>query len=125
MNVAALTPVSSSAAARSAARTTVAPRGQPLTGAALRNAPEAVQRAEVSAQFEAILLRQLIAPTMTSMLGSDSGAAAGVYGDLLTDTLAQQMSRGGGLGLAQVMARQLAPRTPAAPAGSPSTPSKS
>jgi flagellar protein FlgJ len=125
MNVAALNALSPSSPDHArAARAAAAPRSQPLTGAALRNAPEAVQRAEVSAQFEAILLRQMLAPTMTSMLGSESGAAASVYGDMLTDTLAQQLSRGGGLGLAQMMAQQLAPRTPVAPAGSPSTPSK-
>jgi flagellar protein FlgJ len=125
MNAAALSAVSSAPAAAPSAVRPAAPRSQPLTGAALRNAPEAVQRAEVSAQFEAILLRQMLAPTMTSMLGSESGAAASVYGDMLTDTLAQQLSRGGGLGLAQMMAQQLAPRTPVVPAGSPSTSSKS
>jgi flagellar protein FlgJ len=125
MNAAALRAVSSSPAAAPATVRAVAPRSQPLTGAALRNAPEAVQRAEVSAQFEAILLRQMLAPTMTSMLGSESGAAASVYGDMLTDTLAQQLSRGGGFGLAQMMAQQLAPRPPVVPAGSPSPSSQS
>ena len=47
--------------------------GQPLTGKALRNASPAEQRKEVAAQFEAILVRQLLGPTMASMLGKDGG----------------------------------------------------
>ena len=88
---------------------------KPLTGAALRHASPAVQRAEVSAQFEAILLRQLLAPTMSSMLGKEGGAASSVYGDMLTDTMAQQLTRGSGMGLARLIEQQLAPRTPHAP----------
>lgn len=87
---------------------------QPLTGAALRNAAPDVQRQEVASQFEAILVRQLLGPTMTSMLGKDSGAAGSVYGDMLTDTFAQQLTRGGGLGLGRLLEQQLAPRPPVA-----------
>jgi hypothetical protein len=47
--------------------------GKPLSGKALRNAPPAEQRKEVAAQFEAILVRQLLGPTMMSMLGKDGG----------------------------------------------------
>lgn len=118
MNTGAVTPLDARASAAATNRVAAtAGRARPLTGAALRNAPEAVQRTEVATQFEAILLRQLLAPTMTSMLGTESGPAASVYGDMLTDTLAQQMSRGGGFGLAQILAQQLAPRAhPANPA---------
>src|SRR5215217_5381443 len=77
--------------------------GRPLSGKALRNASPAEQRKEVSAQFEAILVRQLLGPTMTSMLGKDGGAASNVYGDMLTDTFAQQLTRGGGLGLGHML----------------------
>ncbi len=123
MNVAAVTAPSSLVAGQPAAAAAAVRLGsRPLTGAALRNAPEAVQRAEVSAQFEAILLRQLLAPTMTSMLGSQSGAAGSVYGDMMTDTLTQQLSRGGGFGLGQLIQSQLTPRSPHA-AGSASKPS--
>ncbi|MGH7947344.1 MAG: hypothetical protein ACREF9_20415, partial [Opitutaceae bacterium] len=44
-------------------------RGTHLKGAALRNAGPGEQRAAVAAQFEAILVRQLLGKTMTSMLG--------------------------------------------------------
>ncbi len=84
-------------------------RTKPLTGAALRNAPPEVQRAQVAQQFEAILVRQLLAPTMSSMLGKDGGAAANVYGDMLTDTFSQQLTRGGGMGLSRLLEKQLAP----------------
>ena len=86
--------------------------GQPLSGKALRNASPADQSKEVAAQFEAILVRQLLGPTMTSMLGKDGGAASNVYGDMLTDTFSQQLTRGGGLGLGGLLAQQLAPRAP-------------
>ena len=87
-----------------------------LSGAALRAAAPAEQRAAVAAQFEAILVRQLLGQTMTKMLGSGEGAAASVYGDMLTDTLATQLSSGPGLGLSRMIEQQLTPRgAPAAP----------
>ena len=85
-------------------------RSKPLTGTALRNAAPEVQRAEVSSQFEAILVRQLLGPTMSSMLGDDGGVAGSVYGDILTDTFSQQLTRGGGMGLGRLLEKQLAPR---------------
>lgn len=99
-----------------------APGSKPLTGEALRKASPEVQRHEVAAQFEAILVRQLLGPTMTSMLGKDSGAAGSVYGDMLTDTFAQQLTRTGhGLGLSRLIEQQLTPRGHAAPAEPPSS----
>ena len=83
----------------------------PLSGKALRNADPAEQRKEVSAQFEAILVRQLLGPTMASMLGKEGGAATNVYGDMLTDAFAQQLTRGGGFGLSNMLQKQLTPRT--------------
>lgn len=70
----------------------------------------AADRRKAGAQFEAILVRQLLGKSITSMLGSDTGAAANVYGDMLTDTLARQLSAGEGLGLGRMIATQLAPR---------------
>ena len=83
---------------------------KPLTGAALRNASPEDQRKEVAMQFEAILVRQLIGPTMTSMFGKEGGAASNVYGDMLTDSFAQQLTRGSGFGLGGMLEKQLAPR---------------
>lgn len=92
---------------------------KPLTRAALRQASPEVQRKEVAAQFEAILVRQLLKPTMTSMLGTEGGAASGIYGDLITDTFAQQLTRGGGLGLGRMLEQQLTPRSTAAASEKP------
>lgn len=78
-----------------------------FSAAALRNASPEVQAKQVAQQFEAILVRQLLAPTMSSMLSSEGGAAANVYGDLMTDTFAQQLTAGSGMGLSRVLARQL------------------
>jgi Rod binding domain-containing protein len=83
-----------------------------LSGAALRNASPEVQRQQVARQFEAILVRQMLGKTMTSMLGSEeAGASASVFGDLLTDTFAQQLTQGQGLGMSRLIEKQLAPRT--------------
>jgi Rod binding domain-containing protein len=87
-------------------------KSKPLSGAALRNASPAEQRKEVAMQFEAILVRQLLGPTMSSMLGKEGGAASNVYGDMLTDSFAQQLTRGGGFGLGGMLEKQLAPRAP-------------
>lgn len=86
-------------------------RSAQLKGAALRNASPAAQRTAVAAQFEAILVRQLLGKTMTSMLGgSKSGVAGSVYGDMLADTVSQQLTAGPGLGLGRFLEKQLTPR---------------
>lgn len=90
-------------------------RAAKLRGSALRNAEPAEQRAAVASQFEAVLVRQMLGSTITSMLGKNSGAAGNVYGDLLTDTFAQQLTAGQGMGLARVIEKQLAPRAPSLP----------
>ena len=93
-------------------------RAAHLKGSALRNATPAEQRASVAGQFEAILVRQMLGKTLTSMVGNSGGAATSVYGDLLTESFAQQLTAGKGLGLARVIEKQLTPRTPAHPASS-------
>ncbi|MDP3068768.1 MAG: hypothetical protein Q8N18_00690 [Opitutaceae bacterium] len=93
-----------------------------FNGAAMRNADPATQRAAVAQQFEAVLVRQLLGKTMSSMLGGEKGGVSGsVYGDMLTDILSQKLTAGPGLGLGQMIQRQLTPRgesaaQPAAPA---------
>lgn len=83
----------------------------PFNAAALRQATPAVQRAAVAAQFEAVLVRQLLGSTMNSMLGgSTGGVASSVYGDMMTDTMSQQLTAGGGLGLSRFIQQQLTPR---------------
>lgn len=90
-----------------------------LTPSALRRASAADQRAAAGAQFEAILVRQLLGKTLTSMLGSREGTAATIYGDLLAETIASQLSAGRGLGLGRMLEAQLTPR--GEPAPSPET----
>jgi Rod binding domain-containing protein len=94
---------------------TSAPPPAQFNAAQLRRAAPEAQRAAVAQQFEAVLVRQMLGKTMTSMLGgAASGAAGNVYGDMLTDTLAQQLTAGRGLGLGQFIQQQLTPRGAAA-----------
>ena len=108
MNVSALNPVLPAAPAEAPTRSreVANPAGSPEAAAA--------DRKRVSQQFEAILVRQLLGKTMTKMLGSEESTAGSVYGDMLTDTLATQLTLGPGLGLGRMLERQLAPRAPAA-----------
>lgn len=107
MNVASINAVSP-AATHGVAEVARTP-GRALPAQALRNASPEVQRKEVAAQFEAILVRQLLKPTMISMLGEEGGAASGVYGDIMTESFAQQLTRGGGFGLGRMLEQQLTP----------------
>lgn len=77
----------------------------------MRNTEPAEQRKAVAAQFEAILVRQLLGKSMTSLLGGEKGGVAGsVYGDMLSDTISQQLTSGPGLGLGRFLEKQLTPR---------------
>jgi len=101
---------------------TVAPAARPVA----RPVPgsedaAAADRKKVSQQFEAILVRQLLGKTMTKMLGSGDSTANSVYGDMLTDTLATQLTAGQGLGLGRMLEKQLTPRAGLAPALSPTS----
>lgn len=67
--------------------------------------------------FEAVILRQLLSPTIEPMMSGGMGGAqgpaaggGGVYGYMLTDTLANSLAKGGGLGLARMLEKQLTPR---------------
>ena len=76
---------------------------------------------KVASQFEAIILRQMLAPTIEPIMSGGSGSGgssgggggAGVYGYMVTDVLANSMSKGGGLGLASMLEKQLSPKHPA------------
>lgn len=66
---------------------------------------------KVAAQFEAILVRQLLAPALNGVMGGQGGGpGAGMYSYMLTDILSSKLTEGQGLGLGAVLARQLAPR---------------
>jgi flagellar protein FlgJ len=65
---------------------------------------------EASRQFEAILLRQFLSesekPVISSGLTDDS-SSSGIYQDMITNQLADSLSRNGGIGLAKTFERQL------------------
>src|SRR5450432_1350838 len=71
--------------------------------------PEA-QRKQVSSQFEAIMVRQMLSKSVSSMMGGSDSVAGGVYGDMMTDVLSQQLTAGRGLGLGRLLEKQLTPR---------------
>ena len=79
---------------------TAANRAEPAA-----SAQDAGKLGEASQQFEAILLRQFLSESMKPLL--EGGPSGQVYGYLLTDTLADSMSKGGGLGLSSVIQAQL------------------
>ena len=78
--------------------------------------------AEVSRQFEALLLRQILQETQKTVIQSkfaDNSTTAGIYHDMVTTQLADSISKSGTLGLAQTLERQLGHQLgPASAAGS-------
>jgi flagellar protein FlgJ len=72
--------------------------------------------AKVAGQFEAIILRQMLAPAIEPLMksgmgqGGSTSGGGGVYGFMLTDVLANSLSQGGGLGLSKMLQHQLTPR---------------
>ena len=78
--------------------------------------PVAIKKA--ASQFEAIILRQLLSPSIEPMmsggLGGSKDSGGSMYGYMLTDTLANSLAQGGGLGLARMLEKQLTPKSAAA-----------
>ena len=67
--------------------------------------------AEVSRQFEAVLLRQILQETRKSSVSPSSSAdasASGIYDDMINNQLADSISRSGSFGLARSLQGQLA-----------------
>ena len=84
------------------------------------NLDPAEQRAAVAGQFEAILLRQFLQDSVGSMMGGGKGGGGGgVYSYMLTDTLADKLTQGRGMGIAPMIAKQLTPRGIVADAAKP------
>jgi flagellar protein FlgJ len=82
--------------------------------------PTSAEVKKAASQFEAIIIRQLLTPTiepiMSGGLGGAGGTGGGIYGYMLTDVLANSLSQGGGMGLSQMLSRQLTPPGSAQPA---------
>ncbi|MBT5846423.1 MAG: hypothetical protein HOH86_07485 [Verrucomicrobiales bacterium] len=78
---------------------------------------EAEKIGEVSRHFESILLRQFLGKALQPMFGGGgmggdgmNAATKGIYQDMITQTLADTISKTGEFGLAQAFHTQLMPR---------------
>lgn len=77
-----------------------------LRAAAQHNDPKALRQA--AQQFEALLTQQLLKTSRESKLGDDlTGAQGDFYNDLFDQQMALHLSAGKGLGLADMLVRQL------------------
>jgi Rod binding domain-containing protein len=78
--------------------------------------------AEVSRQFEALMLRQILQETQKTVIPStyaDTSTTSGIYHDMVINQLADNISKSGTVGLAQTLERQLSHQLgPASAAGS-------
>lgn len=95
--------------------------------AANKQIPDREKVAEVSRQFEAVLLRQILQESRKSSVTPSSSADAatsGIYDDMINNQLADSISRSGSFGLARSLqgelARQVLPNaSPLAPTLTP------
>lgn len=65
---------------------------------------------ELSRQFEAILLRQILQSAQKAVIKSDlleESATSGIYKDMVNAQLADKLSQSGALGLGRVLAKDL------------------
>jgi len=94
--------------------------------AANKNVSDADKAEEVSRQFEAVLLRQILQDIRKPVLAPAEGDATttGIYSDMINNQLADSISRSGGFGLAKSLAGQLRhqvlPHDPASLGANPS-----
>jgi Rod binding domain-containing protein len=79
--------------------------------AASKEIPQQAKIAEVSRQFEAVLLRQILSqaqkPMFKSSLFPAGSATNDIYQDMVTQQLADRISQGGTFGFAKVLEKQL------------------
>lgn len=79
----------------------------------LANNPQVNEKektAEATRQFEAVLLRQILTDATKTLFKSSANpesSSDGIYQDMITNNLADQMSRAGGFGLSRVLSKQL------------------
>lgn len=76
----------------------------PPVSATNGSSPSEAQIREVAQQFEAIFLRQLLEPLQSA---TSSASGGHVYGSLVVGSAADAAAAGGGIGLAEVLARAL------------------
>ena len=79
--------------------------------ASSKEVPQEQKIAEVSRQFEAVLLRQILTqaqkPMFKNTLMPGGGATSAIYQDMVTEQLADRISQGGTFGFAKVLQQQL------------------
>jgi peptidoglycan hydrolase FlgJ len=83
---------------------------------------EAQKIGEATRQFEAMLLRQILAESQKSAITSsftDNSTAAGIYRDLATNQLAESISKSGTVGLAKTLEREFTRQLQAAAVAGP------
>jgi flagellar protein FlgJ len=114
MNVSAVTSSSPAAAALASVAASQSPGASAGEGQVT-----AAQRHKAAQQFEAILVRQLLSQSVGSMMGGTGHTAGLMYGDLMTNVLAENLTAGKGLGLGGMIEKQLTPRTAATTAAPP------
>lgn len=89
----------------------VAPAEIPLERMADSNQVSEQQKlGEVSRQFEAILIRQILneaQKSQTSLTGKSGAAVSDIYRDMVTNQLADSISRTGSVGLGKSLEKQL------------------
>jgi Rod binding domain-containing protein len=74
-----------------------------------KNLSDTAKVGEVSRQFEAVLLRQILQDIRKPVLAPAEGDATstGIYSDMINNQLAESISRSGGFGLAKSLTSQL------------------
>ncbi len=89
--------------------------------AALPDTPDAKRVKQVAQEVEAIFLRQLMSAMRTPTFGDAStpGTSQQLYKDMVNDQLAGAMARAGGIGLADLIARDMLRRQGAKISSSP------
>lgn len=106
----------------------IAPLGSsPAPSAATRATPEAADPSLLKAarEFESIFVRQMLKSVeKTTAAGCGAKAAPGqsTYGSMIVDTLSDSIAKGGGLGLADVIAKSMIAAHPMAKAPGNSQP---
>jgi Rod binding domain-containing protein len=72
------------------------------------NIPQDEKVREVSRQFEAVLLRQILSEARKPVIaGGQQSSSSGVYDDMINNQMADDISRSGGFGLAKSLQTQL------------------
>src|SRR5688500_15041496 len=79
--------------------------------ASSKEIPQEQKIAEVSRQFEAVLLREILSqaqkPMFKNTLMPGGGTTSAIYQDMVTQQLADRISQGGTFGFAKVLEQQL------------------